>query len=118
MEKFVKADLWKRRKKRPKLRKDRNRALLLAFRYMLGARDQKADKMAWFYATALEPCFNKGVKPEDIAKKICEGGGIRALYDKALAERRRARKHARIMADDYFEDGGKRPNGSGLNSVP
>ena len=76
---------------------------------MLGVRDQEADKKARFYATALEPYFNRSVKPEDISQKICENGGIRALYDKALVERRKARQHARIMADDYFEDGAKRP---------
>src|SRR3954447_19519359 len=73
---------------------------------------------AWFYATALEAYFNKGVKPQDISRKIREDGGIRALYDKALAERRKTRQRTRIMADDYLEDGAKRPNGSGLNSTP
>ena len=76
---------------------------------MLAALDQEADKKAWLYATALEPYFNKGVKPEDVSTKICEDGEIRALYDKALAKRRNSRQHARIMADDYFEDGAKRP---------
>ena len=77
---FAQDDFWgeKDTGKRPK-KKDREKPLRFALKFILGAHGKSQQQLAAKYARVLHHLAEKGVKPDRIAATIAKSGGIEKL---------------------------------------